>query len=260
MKQKRGVSYACYRVIRWLIWLFYPKITVEGQENLPGDVCIVVGNHTKMNGPICGELYFPGKRRIWCAHQMMELKEVPAYAFADFWSGKPKWCRWFYKLLSYIIAPISVCVFNNANTIPVYYDNRLLTTFKQTVTALQEDANIIIFPECYEPHNHIVNTFRDHFINIAKTYYKRTGKALPFVPMYIAPALKKVYLGKPIVFDPDAPIEQERQRICSYLMDAVTDLAVNLPRHRVVPYPNVPKKEYPYNIPCEVNTHEKTCG
>lgn len=245
--KKKTFSYICFRVIRSLIWLFYPKITVEGTENLPEAPCVVVGNHTKMNGPICGEIYFPGKRRIWCAHQMMDIKEVPAYAFEDFWSGKPKWTHWFYRLLSYIIAPISVCLFNNAQTIPVYYDSRLLTTFKQTVSALQEDTNVIIFPECYDPHNHIVNRFRDQFISIAKTYYKRTGKALPFVPLYIAPALKKIYIGKPILFDPDAPIEQERQRICTYLMDEVTNIAVHLPRHRVVPYPNLPKKDYPYN-------------
>ena len=67
------------------------------------------------------------------------------------------------------------------------------------------------------------------------------------MPLYIAPALKKIYIGKPILFDPDAPIEQERQRICTYLMDEVTNIAVHLPRHRVVPYPNLPKKDYPYN-------------
>ena len=79
MKKKRTFSYLCFRVIRFLVWLFYPKMTVEGTENLPTDACIVVGNHTQMNGPICGEIYFPGKRKIWCAHEMMYLKEVPAY-------------------------------------------------------------------------------------------------------------------------------------------------------------------------------------
>ena len=138
----KSISYGCFRIIRWLIWVFYPKITVEGLENLPKEPCVVVGNHTQMNGPICGELYFPGKRKIWCAHQMMYLKEVPAYAFEDFWSGKPKWTHWLYRLYSYVIAPISVCVFSNANTIPVFRDNRLLTTFKQTVSALAEGESI----------------------------------------------------------------------------------------------------------------------
>ena len=248
MKKRNTFSYVCYRVIRFFIWLFYPKTTVEGTANLPKEACIVVGNHSQMNGPICGEIHFPGKRKIWCNHQMMHLKEVPDYAYQDFWSQKPKATRWFYKLLSYIIAPVSVCVFNNANTIPVFRDNRLLTTFKQTISALDEGENVIIFPECYEPHNHIVYQFQDHFIDVAKLYYKRTGKAISFVPMYIAPALRKMHIGKPVDFNPEAPIEDERHRISAYLMDAVTELAVHLPRHRVVPYPNLSKKEYPYNI------------
>lgn len=253
MKKKKGFSYACYRVIRFFVWLFYPKMSVLGTENLSDEACIVVGNHTQMNGPICGEIYFPGKRKIWCAHQMMSVKEVPAYAYQDFWSGKPKSVRWFYKLLSYIIAPVSACVFTNANTIPVFRDNRLVTTFKQTVSALEDGASVIVFPECYEPHNHIVYTFQDRFIDVAKLYYKRTGKAISFVPLYIAPALKKLYVGKPVRFNPEVPMEEQRKQIAEYLMDAITEMAVKLPRHRVVPYPNLPKKDHPFNKPREEN-------
>ena len=61
-----------------------------------------------------------------------------------------------------------------------------------------------------------------------------------------------MYIGKPIVFDPTAPIEQERKRITDYLMEAITEIAVNLPAHTVVPYPNVGAKDYPKNIPLEV--------
>lgn len=251
-KEGKGIAYGVYRLCRWLVSVFYPHMTFEGLENLPDGACIVVGNHTQMNGPICAELYFPGKRRIWCAGQMMHLKEVPAYAFQDFWSGKPASVRWFYKLLSYIIAPLSVCIFNNARTIPVYHDNRLLTTFKQTVAALQEDMRVVIYPECAQPYNHIIYQFQDRFIDVAKLYYKRTGKAISFVPMYIAPSLKKIYLGEPAAFDPEQPMEQERARICRYLMEQITQIAQSLPAHVVIPYLNLPKKEYPMNIPVEV--------
>ena len=78
-----------YRLIKGLVQLFYPRMEVVGTENLPDEPVIVVGNHTQMNGPIACELYFPGKRYIWCAGQMMHLKEVPDYAFQDFWSQKP---------------------------------------------------------------------------------------------------------------------------------------------------------------------------
>lgn len=245
-------SKACFCVIRRILGWIYPKITVEGQVNLPEEPCVVVGNHCHMHGPLGGEFYFPGERKMWCAHQMLYLKEVPAYAFQDFWSRKPKWTYPFYRILSYLIAPLAVCIFRNARSIPVYRDNRLLTTFKLTVSSLEENTNVIIFPECYDTYNNIVYQFQDKFIDVAKLYYKRTGKALSFVPLYIAPKLKKMYIGKPTVFDPDAPIEQERQRICNYLMEEITRIAVNLPRHTVVPYPNIAHKYYPQNIPDEV--------
>lgn len=243
----RGV----YRVIRGLVRLFYPKTRIVGAEHLPEGGCIVVGNHTQMNGPIVSELYFPGTRKIWCAWQMMYRKEVPAYAYQDFWSAKPKRIRWFYKILSYVIAPFSVCVFNNAHTIAVYHDTRILSTFRQTVDELAGGTRVIIFPECGKKHNHIINQFQDRYIDIARLYQKKTGKPLAFVPMYVAPKLKAAYLGEPVVYDPKARPEEERERISSYLMDAVTDIAVHLPRHIVVPYDNVGRRAYGTNVPGE---------
>jgi len=248
-----------YRAVKWCVKMCYPRMSVEGIENLPDEPVIVVGNHTQMNGPICCELYFPIDRYTWCAGEMMHLKEVPAYAFQDFWSRKPRYIRWFYRVLSYIIAPLSVCVFNNAQTIGVYHDARVMTTFKQTVKRLQEGASIVIFPEHDVPYNHIICAFQNRFIDVARLYYKRTKKELSFVPLYIAPALKKMYLGEPIRFCAEKPIEEERERIAEYLMEQITKIAVSLPEHRVVPYNNLPKKAYPLNLLKE-EKNEKTGG
>ena len=248
-----------YRVIRWLVKTFYPKIGVEGEENLPEEASIIVGNHSQMNGPIACELYTPGKHYIWCAGEMMHLKDVPGYAYQDFWSGKPKATRWFYKLLSYIIAPLSVCVFNNAHTIGVYHDPRILSTFKQTVQRLQEGNHVVIFPEHSVPYNHIICEFQDKFIDAARLYYKRTKKEVSFVPMYLAPALRKMYFGKPIRFRADNPMEEERRRIAEYLMREITEIAISLPEHTVVPYNNIPKKDYGSNVPRE-GAYEKASG
>ena len=249
-----------YRGIKYLVKIVYPRIEVIGTENLPHEAAVIVANHAQMNGPIACELYFPGKRYAWCAGQMMHLKDVPSYAYEDFWSRKPRFSRWFYKILSYIIAPLSVCVFNNANTIGVYRDSRIISTFKNTVNKLQEDANIIIFPEHDIDCNHIIYEFQDRFIDVARLYYKRTGKELNFVPMYIAPKLRKMYLGKPIRFCASNSMESERRRICDYLMTEITEIACSLPEHTVVPYRNIPKKNYPSNIPKEAFPNEATGG
>ncbi len=249
--KKKTVSYGCFRVLRWLIWLFYPKTTIEGLENLPDEPCIIVGNHAKMNGPIVAEIYFPTPRAIWCAGPMMRMKDVPAYAYEDFWRNKPRLVRPFFKLLSYLIAPLAACLFQNANTISVDRDSRVLMTFKQSVRALKDGKNLIIFPEYRTKRNHIVNEFQTNFIDVAKLYYKQTGKAICFVPMYLAPNLRKAVLAQAVQCDPESDSDTERKRICEILMNRITETAQSLPRHIVVPYDNVPRKEYPYNIACE---------
>jgi hypothetical protein len=66
-----------------------------------------------------------------------------------------------------------------------------------------------------------------------------------------------MYLGKPIRFCAANPIEEERARIREYLMEAITGIAVSLPEHTVVPYNNIPRKQYLSNIPKE-RAYEKT--
>lgn len=233
-----------FKVIKMLVRLFYGTMKIEGIENLPKDNAIIVGNHTQLNGPICGELFMPDNCYIWCAGQMMELKEVPEYAFTDFWLQKPKWTHPFYRLLSYIIAPISVCIFNNARTIAVHRDMRIMSTFKESIKMLKNSCNILIFPEKDEKHNNILYTFQENFVDVAKLYHKKTGVELTFVPMYIAPKLKTMYIGKGICYNSENRNEEERKRICTYLSDEITNIARKLPEHIVVPYRNIPKKYY----------------
>ena len=247
-----------YKVIRWLVWLFSPKYKLVGAEKLPDEPCVIVGNHSQMYGPIAGELYMPGKHCVWCAGEMMHREEVSAYAYQDFWSGKPKGIRWFYKILSHLITPLCVLIFNSAHTVPVYHDTRLITTFRESIAKLKEGYSMVIFPEHYDEHNNIVHDFQDKFIDLARFYYKKTGTELSFVPLYVAPRLDTLFFGEPMRFRADAPIEEERKRLCAYLMDAITDIAVAQPEHTVIPYPNVPKRLYPKNIPLEVYTNDSS--
>ncbi len=234
-----------FKLVRMSVRAFFHKRTFVGLENLPKEPSLIIGNHSQLYGPITSEIYFPAKKYIWCTGEMMRLSEVPAYAFQDFWSLKPKYIRWLYKILSYMIAPVSAYIFTRADTIAVYKDSRLIKTYKESIKKLDEGAHMIIFPECPEEYNNIINEFQDKYIDTARLYYKKTGKCLDFVPMYNAVRLKKVLLGKPIKFNPDNQIEEERKRINDYLKEEITKLAESLPVHTVVPYSNIKKKEYP---------------
>ena len=247
-----------YKIIRWFVWLFSPKFKLVGTEDLPAEPCIFVGNHSQMYGPVASELYCPGKHDTWCAGQMMNKEEVAEYAFTDFWSFKPKWTHWYYRLLSHLVTPLSVLIFNSAHTIPVYHDSRLLTTYRESIAHLQAGYSMVIFPERNERYNNILYAFQDKYVDLARFYYKKTGTELDFVPLYIAPKLKKMFFGKPVRFNAEASIAEERERICREMIDQITAIAAAQPNHTVIPYRNIRKRDYPKNIPIEVYVNEKS--
>ena len=238
---------ALYKLVKETVRLIYRKYEVLGRENLPEGPFVIAGNHAQIHGPIVAQLFMPEKSRTWCIGEMLHPKEVPAYAYKDFWSEKPKWIRWYFKLCSYLIAPLAAFVFSNADVIGVYHDKRILGTFKESLKALEAGENLVIFPECPTERNNIVYEFQDGYADLGRMYGKKTGRKLPFVPMYIAPDLKQIWYGKPEAFDFTAPAAEERKRVNEVMMERVTEIGRSLPLHTVVPYKNVDKKLRPKN-------------
>ena len=249
------MSYWLYRFIRFWVKLFSPTYEISGCEYIPEGECVIVGNHCHMYGPIEAELYTPGSHYTWCAGELMHAGEVAVYAYKDFWSSKPESVRWFYRILSYLITPLAVCIFNNAHTIGVYHDSRILNTFRRTQECLEGGARIVIFPEQHIRYNNIIYRFQDRFIDLARTYHKKTGGDLAFVPMYLAPDLKRVIYGEPVYYNMASSGKDERARVAYELMERITRIAVSLPEHTVIPYPNMPSRKYGKNLPQE-NYHE----
>lgn len=241
-KRKKSRIFKFYEKV---VSKIYGKHELIGLENLPDEACIIVGNHAQIHGPLFSAVQYPRKKFVWCIGEMFHFKGLPAYAYKDFWSHKPKWTKWFYKILSYLVTPILWYVNTGADTIPVYKDRRGIVTFKRSIEGLKDGADIIIFPECADAYNHVVNEFQDKFVDLAKHYFKDTNKEVCFVPMYSAPLIRKVVLGKPIRFNASEPIESQRKAICEYLKEEITALAKELPEHTVVPYLNIAKKDYP---------------
>ena len=118
----------------------------------------------------------------------------------------------------------------------------------------------MIFPEKNERCDNILYAFQDKYVDLARFYYKKTGVVLNFVPLYVAPYLSLMCFGEAIRFDPTAPIEEERARICKAIHDEIVRIACSMPTHTVVPYRNIRKRDYPKNIPFEAYTDEKTSG
>lgn len=234
-----------YKVLKFFVKIFYKKREFIGLENIGAEPAIIVANHAQIHTPIIAEIQLPLERKTWCIGNVMSTKEFIKHAKIDFWINKSKKVRWMYNILAYMIAPFASSIFKSADVIAVYKDSRIVKTFKQTIKELDKGNNIVILPESYEKYNNIINNFQENFIDVARLYYKHTGKCLKFVPMYNAVRLKKVLIGKPIEFDPTLDIEESKKNICNYLKEEITKLALSLPSHEVVQFTNRGRKKNP---------------
>lgn len=238
-----------FRFVKWIVYLILPKFKLEGLENLPSEECIIVSNHAQANAPGGFEIYMDEPFSIWCTGEMMNKDEVVEYSYKDFFGYKPKFIRWFFKFLCIIFKPLFLLIFTNAHTIPVYFDARSLATFRKSVNLMLQHYKIIITPETYDKYNNIINSYRSNYIDLGRLYYSKAKKDISFVPCYVCPALKRFYFGKPIYYNSNNDPALERERITKYLMEETTNIAKNLPKHKVTPYENVPKRKYLYNTP-----------
>ena len=170
MRKKTNKS-KIYKLLTFLAKLVYKKrklINFNGSQ-----VCIYVGNHCQLHSPIDFELSFPQKKKIWCISEAMNFRSAPNYMVNELTKHKGKKVRWFYKMLSYFFCPLLAFVLNNADTIPVYKDSRVLQTFNASINALEKGESIIIFPECHNKYNNIVCEFEKNFVFLAKLFYKK---------------------------------------------------------------------------------------
>lgn len=189
-----------------------PKFTTTWAEPFVDEPCVFICNHAGAFGPMDMCAHFPHTDNCfsWLNHDMMDPKLVPAYVRQDYWWKPGCWAEPLLNVtLPYLAAAILPPVLRSAPGIPVYHDQRVILTMRNSLRMLKDGHFLIIFPEQpsgYKSHHTWINT---GFLNIAPLYYKATGKALRFYPVHTDHRGHSFTVAKPIQFDPARPLEEQ---------------------------------------------------
>jgi hypothetical protein len=143
-----------------------------------------------------------------------------------------------------VLAPFVVWMYKKqANSIPVYFDFNVYKTFKMSSETLTNGSSVIIYPEraCNE-FNGVLSGFATGFTFVAQAHHKSTGECIKFYPVYFAQTLKEVHFGKPIMYNPEVPMEEQSIAISDYIFNQIMQLHSKLPPHKVIPMYAVTKK------------------
>lgn len=229
-------SYIYYKTMRVLARLLHPCKQVNFAHDPGDEPAVFVSNHSGISGPCMTTLYYPRPHKTWSISFATDGEHTASYAFHDIFYGNSRKHQGFYRFLSRIMRHALPPLLNYSDTIPVYHDRRVLQTFKQSVAALTNGEDLVIFGEGAERYSTYVNRLQDGFINIGKLYYRRTGKRLYFYPMYVCKETRMISVGEPIAYDPDLEPQKQRKRIVAYLCDQIDALGRAMPEHTPIPF------------------------
>ncbi len=235
--------------IKILIWFLKPffRMKVEGKENLDKRdyPAIFVSNHGVWSGPMAAVMYLPTYFRPWVHNVMLDRRMAAEEMYSTFFHRLKIFGEKMQRRLAHLVAGPVTWALNAFNPIPVERSShrRLLTTFHETIEALAESDNVLIFPERpmeiinenAEEFLHNKEQLRDlatGFASIGKLYYAKSGRRIAFYPMYINRQQRVFRIGRPIIYNPHNNYHEEKQRISEQLKVAIDMLSTEPERQR----------------------------
>lgn len=236
------LSYLYYKTVRGALRLCYPHAGTVYEEQPDAEPAVFVCNHSAVRGPVMMTLDFKRKHQTWTVSHALDSKQAVNFAFHDIFFGNSRRCKWFWRLLSRIVAKLLPPLLYYSDTIPVYHDKNIVKTFKQSVKALSDGEDLVIFAESPKRFSEYICELQPGFIDIARLYYRKSKKAIKFYPVYLEKKNAVISVGKPIVYDPEQPLDEQRGVIAAYLRDNIDRLARALPEHKPVPF--LPERWY----------------
>ena len=145
-KQKKRKWY--FRFMKKLMKCRYkqPKFIYLGEEIT--EPSIILSNHEGTDAPMALEIYLDQPLRMWGAHEMNSgLIKMYKYQSRVYYHEKKHWNLFLARLFCLIASPLTNLFYSGLDLISTYKDGRFIKTIRESVEALKQGDNIVIYPE-----------------------------------------------------------------------------------------------------------------
>ncbi len=162
---------------------------------------IVLSNHEGTDAPMSLEIYYDAPLRMWGTYQMNSgLKKMYKYQTRVYYHEKKGWNLHLARLFCLLASPLTNLFYKGLDLISTYQDGRFLITLRESVNALKDGDNIVIFPEDskngYLPE---LEGFYHGFASLAELC-ERKGVDAPIVVTYFKKKERIYVIDKPVYY------------------------------------------------------------
>ena len=215
-KMIQGISKLVYRKPK----IFLPK---DFDPNVPS---IFMCNHEKNYGPIVVTNYFPTKVRQWAHSELVDLEDCYQYVKEKFFINRMKMGSKLSSFMAKLTSKALVGSVSYNNPIPIYHDGkRERLTIKESVRALQEEDNVMIFSTNLNPLvvDDELNPDFDFLSGYLLVVKKLLSKmVIPDIyPVSVNKSKRTLSIGSPIRPNIQNNWKEEREKIRNYVVKHV---------------------------------------
>lgn len=221
-KQKRK---AWFRFMKKLMVCRYkkPKFVFLGEK--PTNGAIIISNHEGTDAPLSLEMYCDFPIRFWGTGEMNSgLKKLYQYQTKVYYHEKKHWNLFLARMFCLVASPLTNLYYKGLNLISTYHDSRFRQTLKDSLKAIQDGDNIVIFPEKsdkgYLPE---LEGFYKGFLSFADVC-KAKGIDVPIYVSYFKIKEKIYIFDAPVKYSSLIANGDSRDQIAKKLLDRCNEL------------------------------------
>jgi hypothetical protein len=188
---------------------------------------VYVSHHQNLFGPFMAYLWMPEMIRVWMLHVFLDreacYRQYKEYTFTKRFDWNKKAAGLAANLVSFFVTSLM----KSGRGVPVYRGTRdVLKTFQMSVEALENNEKLAVFPDIdYQDSGSKVKEMYTGFLYIEKYYYRKTGKHVHFVPLYISKSKRKMIAGDPIVFSGEKSFRKQSESVLKQIKDRLNQFA-----------------------------------
>lgn len=214
-----------FRVLKKIMKIRYkkPQFIYLGEEITNGGM--ILSNHEGTDAPMSFEIYGNKPVRFWGAYEMNSgLIKMYKYQSRVYFHEKKHWNLFGARMFCLIASPLTNMFYKGLNLISTYHDARFTKTIKESLSAIRNGENIVIFPEISnDGYKETLDGFYAGFVLFAEVC-KRGGIDLPIFVSYYNKK-KKIYLiDKPVKYSELCKNGESREVISQKLCDRCNEL------------------------------------
>lgn len=181
---------------------------------------IILSNHEGTDSPLTLELYANKPIRMWGTHEMNSgLIKMYKYQTKVYYHEKKHWNLFLARLFCLIASPLTNLFYKGLNLISTYPDARFIKTLRQSMRALEEGDNVVIFPEdSTNGYLEELEGFHGGCVMLAETLYKR-GIDVPIYVTYFRKKDLKYIVDKPVLYSELKKDGATREEVAKKLLE-----------------------------------------